>query len=255
MAVDLPAVEPPPVTKAVAIAAADAERRNSDLLAQVQLANEELYSSLQSFVCNEQVERYKGSLRGENARHIDTVTTKVSFENGVEHYTNIFQDRQQRASISSVPGAWSEGEFGTLLQQTQILLNTQPVLFRKYTDVNGTASALYAVEIAEQNSPWDLEVERRHYRIPFRTDVWVSRTTGEILKIERVSTAIPRRVGISEMRWGVTLERVKLDKGTWLLPKSGSYAVLYEATGKREWNEMSFSGYHRYGSEVALQFQ
>jgi len=216
-----------------------------DLLSRVRSENEALYSNLQSFVCNEHIERFKGSFSGENARHIDTVTTKVSFENGVEHYTDIFQDTQRRISISSVPGAWSEGEFGTLLQQTQILLNSQPVLFRMYTDLDGTPAAIYAVEISQQNSPWDLEVERHHYRIPFHTEVWVSPATGQIMKIERISTAIPSRVGISEMRWGVTLQAVQLDQKSWLLPKTGNYAVLYKAAGRREWNELNFSGYHR----------
>jgi hypothetical protein len=61
-------------------------------------------------------------------------------------------------------------------------------------------------------------------------------------------------MGISELRWSVTLERVDLNGKTWLLPKTGEYDVLYEKTGRREWNLMNFSGYHRYGSEVALRF-
>ena len=226
-----------------------------DLLARVRVANQELYSSLQSFVCHEQMQRFTGPLNGSNGQHLDTVTTKVSFENGIEHYTDILQDNRPRTHIASVSGAWSEGEFGTLLQQTQILLETQAVLFRTYTDVDGMPAAIFGVDIAEQNSPWDLEVEHRHYRIPFRTDVWVSRATGQILKIERVASAIPPRVGISEIRWGVRLETVRLDEKSWLLPKTGSYAVLYRATGRREWNELTFSEYRRYGSEVALRFQ
>ncbi len=251
----MPVASSPGVLVGTVKAPADAERTTTDLLSRVRLANEELYSSLQSFVCDEQMERFKGNLSGENARHIDTLETKVSFENGTEHYSGVLQNKRQRPSIAGISGAWSEGEFGTLLKQTQILLNTQPVVFQKYTDLNGAAAALYAVEISEQNSPWDLEVERRHYRIPFRTDVWVSRTTGEILKIERVSTGVTSQIGISEMRWGVTLEEAKLDGKTWLLPKTGTYAVLYESSRRREWNEMTFSGYHRYGSEVAVRFQ
>jgi hypothetical protein len=227
----------------------------ANLLVRVRGANELLYSTLQSFVCDEQIERFKGPLSAENPQHIDTVTTKVSFENGIEHYSDILQDNRPRAAISNVQGAWSEGEFGTLLQQTQILLATQPAFFRTYADVDGTPAAIFRVEISEQNSPWDLEVEHHHYRIPFRTDVWVSRATGQIIKIERVSTAIPPQVKISEMRWGVTLQAVQLDEKSWLLPKTGSYAVLYKAKDRREWNDLRFSDYHRYGSEVALRFQ
>lgn len=226
-----------------------------ELLARVRAANEALYSSLQSFVCDEQIERFKSSLSGENPQRLDKLTTKVSFENGIEHYTDILQDNRPRPAISSVSGAWSEGEFGTLLQQTEILLATQPVLFTRYVDLDGTPAAIFNVQISEQDSPWDLEVDHHHYRIPFRTDVWVSRPTGQIIQIERVSTAIPPEVKISEMRWGVTLQAVQLDARSWLLPKTGSYAVLYKAKDRREWNQLTFSDYHRYGSEVALRFQ
>lgn len=231
------------------------EEATLNLLAQAKAANQDLYSTLQSFVCKEQIERFKGPLSGTNREHIDTVTTKVSFENGIEHYSDILQDERPRMAISSVSGAWSEGEYGTLLQQTQILLSTQPVKFRMYTEFDGVPAAIYTVDVAAQNSPWDLEVDRQHYRIPFRTEVWVSRATGRMLKIERVSTRIPPRVGISEMRWGVTLQTVRFDEKSWLLPKTGNYAVLYGAKGRREWNELQFSEYHRYGSEVALRFQ
>lgn len=255
-AVDVPVAGSPTVsTGEDGGTALDANNRSAGLLERVRVANERLYSSLQSFVCDEHMERYAGSQSGDNARHIDTLETKVSFENGSEHYTGVLQNKQPRESISGVSGAWSEGEFGTLLQQTEILLDALPVSFRTYTNLNGMAAAVYTVDITEQNSPWDLEVARHHYRIPFRTDVWVARATGEIQKIERVSTGIPWQIGISEIRWSVTLAPVKLDQKTWLLPKTGRYEVLYEGLGRREWNDMTFSDYHRYGSEVALRFE
>src|SRR5579859_5802005 len=58
-------------------------------LARIRLANELVYSDLQNFVCNERMDRYKGPLNGAEERRIDTITSKVSFENGVEHYTDI----------------------------------------------------------------------------------------------------------------------------------------------------------------------
>lgn len=226
-----------------------------DFLARVKAANEALYSNLQSFVCNEEMDRFKGSFSGDNARRVDTVTTKLSFESGVERYSDIFQDKRSRTSIASVAGAWSEGEFGTLLQQTQILLNTQPVLFRMNTTLEGRAAAVYEVQISEENSPWDLEVEHHHYKIPFRTEIWVSQATGQIMRIVRITSGIPSKIGISEIRWGVTLQEVQLNDRSWLLPKTGSYVVLYAGSDRREWNELTFSGYQRYGAETALRFQ
>jgi hypothetical protein len=224
-------------------------------LAKVRLANELLYSDLQSFVCNERMDRYRGALGGVEGRRIDTVLTRVSFENGVEHYTDIRQNNRSRAHISNISGAWSEGEFGTLLRQTQALLGSQVVLFQAETELNGVATVLYRFEVSEQDSPWDLEVEASHYHLPFRTDVWVSQSSGQILKIERTSTAIPLETRISQVRWSVSLEMVELNGKTWLLPAAGEYEVSYEESNRREWNLMSFSDYHRYGSEVALHFE
>lgn len=233
---------------------ADSPAAYTDLLARARIANDDLYSSLQSFVCEEQIERYKGSLSAANGKRIDTVTTRVSFENGVEHYTDVYRNKRKRAAIEELPGAWSEGEFGTLLRQTQIALKTAPVQFREYTDLEGTPAAIYGVEVTEQNSAWDLLIESSHYRIPFRAEIWLARETGQILKVERTSTWIPSHMGISEIRWGVTLQMRELNGRSWLLPKAADYTVLYEQRGRREWNEMTFSAYRRYSSETSLWF-
>ncbi len=244
-----------PTAKAGDQSSAEPVSKTTGLLALVDQANEELYATLQSFVCEEQIRRFEGLLGAESGRQIDTLAVRVSFENGVEHYTQIRQNNHERAAISSLAGAWSTGEFGTLLRQTQHLLQSQPTRFRMYADVEGTPVAVYGVGVSEQDSPWDLEIRAQHYRVPFRTEVYVSRASGQILRIKRVSTSIPSRLGISEIRWGVLLQAVRLNGRMWLLPKTGDYTVLYEGSGRREWNEMKFSNYRRYGSEVALRFQ
>lgn len=225
-----------------------------DLLLRVRAANEQLYTDLESFVCNEHMTRYKGSLSGDKAHQIDTVTARVSFENGTERYSDVRQNRQARSGISAVTGAWSEGEFGTLLRQTQLLLTTQPATLLRESHLNGADVAVYAFEVSEEDSPWDLEVSGEHYRVPFRTEVTVSQASGQILEIERTSMSVLPETHISEIRWSVSLAPVELNGRTWLLPKDGEYAVSYSESGRREWNLLTFSGYHRYGSEVAVRF-
>lgn len=225
-----------------------------DLLARAQLENELLYTDLQSFVCNESIQRYRGPLDSDTGRPVDTVTAKVSFEDGVERYSDIFQNRRARPSLSSIPGAWSEGEFGTLLRQTHALLGTQTVKLKGDSTMDDQAAAIYTIDVDAQDSPWSLMISGRPYKIPFRTDVWVSRETGRILQIERTSTSIPPGMGISELRWSVKLDPVQLSDKTWLLPKSGEYEVQYADSKRREWNVMTFSDYQRYGSRVILHF-
>ncbi|MBV9303020.1 MAG: hypothetical protein JOY62_09095 [Acidobacteriaceae bacterium] len=236
------------------IASGQENQLSAGSFSQIRAVNESLYTDLQNFVCRETVERFKGPLGAVTGQQIDTITAKVSFENGVEHYEQIRQDNRARSRMSSIEGAWSEGEYGTLLRQTQALLGTQTLRFEAASEFEGVPAAIYRFDVSEQDSPWDLEVDAQHYRVPFRTDVWVSKSLAQILKIERTSTAIPFDTQISEIRWSVTLEPVELNGKRWLLPNTGDYSVSYEALNRREWNRMSFSDYHRYGSEVALTF-
>jgi hypothetical protein len=225
-----------------------------DVLTKARAANENLYASLQSFVCHERIERFQGRLNAESGRPIDTVTANLSFENGVEHYSDVRQNTRPRGSLSNLAGAWSEGEFGTLLLQTQALLRTQPVFFQAFTTLGDTATAIYRFDVPGEISPWDLEVGGQHYRLPFRTDVWISTRTGEIVKIARTSLSIAPETRIAVLEWKITLEPVELNGKQWLLPKTGEYSVIYDQSNRREWNLMSFSDYRRYGSEVSLRF-
>jgi hypothetical protein len=226
-----------------------------EILERARAANGDVYASLQSFVCNEEINRFKGNLNGQSAKPLDTVTAKLSFERGVEQYTDVQQNNHPKAGLSSLTGAWSEGEFGTLLLQTQQLLTTQQVVFESYAEVKGQPTAVYHFDVVSEDSPWDLAVSGRHYRLPFRTNVWISVDTGEILKIERATTSIPTETHISGIEWGISLEHVTLSGKTWLLPANGSYAVLYNESRHREWNQISFTGYQRYGAQTALKFE
>lgn len=225
-----------------------------NLLARAQIENQLLYTDLQSFICSEQIQRYRGKLDGEKAQHVDTVTARVSFENGVENYTDILQNSRRRATLSSITGAWSEGEFGTLLRQTRALLGTEPVALQKSTDLNGTPAVVYSFDVSGKDSPWDLTVGSTQFRVPFRTNVWVSKDSSVILKIQRASTAMPPDSGISQIEWSVMLKPVAMDGKSWLLPSTGEYSVLYAATNRREWNTIEFSGYERYASRSVIHF-
>ena len=225
------------------------------ILERARSANEDVYSSLQSFVCDEQINRFRGSINAQSAHPLDTVTAKLSFERGVEEYTNVRQNDRPRPGMSSLPGAWSEGEFGTLLLQTQQLISTQKVEFDSFADVAGERAAIYRFDVDENESPWDLSVAGKHYRLPFRTDVWVSVNTGEILRIARTTTRIDPGTHISEIQWDISLNHFNISGKNWLLPATGTYAVVYGESHHREWNLISFTGYQRYTSQASVKFE
>ena len=225
-----------------------------NLIARAQLESELRYTDLQSFICSERMERYKGKLDGEKGSQIDTVNARVSFENGVENYTGIQQNNRTRGSMSSIAGAWSEGEFGTLLRQTRTLLGTQPVTIQQSADVDGVPALIYRMDVSGLESPWDLVVKSQSFRVPFRTEVTVGKANGQIMQIKRTSMAMPPDSGISEIQWSVVLKPIQMDGKVWLLPNTGQYSVLYQELNRREWNVINFSDYHRYTATSVMHF-
>ena len=247
------------VLAVVGLQAADLPGGNSnspdDVLNQALVVNRDLYVSLRSFVCHERMDRFRGRRSAAKGRAVDTVTAKVSLENGTEQYSELLQKNRPLPDLAQLGGAWSEGEFGTLLRQTEQLLGTSSPYLVGESDVDGVAAFLYRFDVSAGQSPWDLTVSGQHYVIPFTTRVWIAKDSRIILKIARSSTEIPASLYIAEINWGVTLGPVSLNGKQWLLPSRGSYEVSYRYTDRREWNTMQFSDYHRYGSETAIRFQ
>ena len=225
-----------------------------DVVAKVHAESSLLYSNLESFVCQERIERYRGYRGQTRGEYIDTITSKVSFESGTERYTEVFQNRAQRPSISSISGAWSEGEYGTLLRQTRDLIESKPVRLEERSTIDGEPALVYSFPVDVNSTPWDLDIKRAHYPVPFITRIWVDSENGRVLKIERRSTEIDPRSGIAEIDWSVRLQPVSVSGRQHLLPVAGRYSVSYADTGYREWNEISFADYHRYGAEASLRF-
>ena len=133
-------------------------------------------------------------------------------------------------------------------------MRAETILFEGEEQMNGEPSAVYSFHVGASESPWELLIESQVYRLPFQTRVWLSQSTGEILKVARLADAIPRSAGITTIEWSVSLRVVQLNGAEWLLPSSADYAVSYGERNRREWNHMSFENYHRYGSQVALNF-
>ena len=218
-------------------------------------ANELLFVNLHSFVCDERVERFRGSGNSDGkTRHLDTLTAQVSFENGVEHYADVRQNTRVRPGFSSLAGAWSEGEFGTLLGQTRQLLRVERPKWTGNVELNGEAAAVFTFAVPEDDSPWELIIDGAQYRIPFQTDVWISVATGKILKVLRNASGLPAALGISHIEWSVMLQPVSVHEAKWLVPSEAEYSVSYTGLDRREWNQITFSNYRRYGSESNLRF-
>jgi hypothetical protein len=236
-------------------AASNPAAASADLLSRVRQSADEVYASLSSFVCRENIERYKGAAHDMKGHQVDRITSMVSYENDTEHYTEILQNRKERSRIAGMSGAWTEGEYETFLREAQKALNSRLLELLPSSVLDGMPAAVFMFDANEHDSPWDFATAQKHYILPFRGQIWVSPETGEILQIDRISTEVPAETGIASVNWSVHFGDVSVNGKNYRLPTKAVYSVTYVNSDRHEWNIIALSDYKRFGSEVVLRFQ
>jgi hypothetical protein len=227
----------------------------STLLARVREKADRSYADLVNFTCRERIERFKGKLGSSAEPRMDVITSSVVLENGEERYVDIRQNNRILKSISDVNGAWSEGEFCTLLREATKILSVNEGRFTAPRALNGKLAFIYMSDFDTINSPWDIRLGSKHYTIPFRGEMWIDPASAEVLRITRRATSMPDATHIAEVNWSVDFAHTVLDGREFLLPGSGRYDVSYANSYRHEWNTIYFSDYHRYAAEVAVHFR
>src|SRR6266478_6394570 len=80
-------------------------------------AAESFTETLPNYICQEFMARFQNSSHITSWQALDVVSTEVVYENGRESYRNLkINDKPVKKSIEEIGGAWSTGEFGTLLR-------------------------------------------------------------------------------------------------------------------------------------------
>jgi hypothetical protein len=229
---------------------------STEFLDRVILSASRVYNDLISFVCREQIERFRGNSRSPQGRKVDVITSTVSYDSDAEHYSDIYLNNKPLNQIRGLSGAWSEGDYGTLLGETLKALKSKPVRFISFGTLDGVSAAVYRFDYSTDDSPWEMEVSGRHYFLPFKGQIWVSPTTGDVLRVDRIADEVPNATGIAGVNWSVSFGAQPGPEGTsFRLPTKAVYSVSYLDTGRHEWNLIAFSGYKRYGAEVVVHFQ
>jgi hypothetical protein len=225
------------------------------LLEQARQSASRIHQVMAGFVCSERITRFNGNLGNKQSRKIDVITSRVAYNSDKEQYTDIRQNDKPLSRIGAVKGAWSEGEYGTFLREAGAILNSRPVRFLSISSLDNQPAAAYSFDLAAEESPWDIQVSGKHYTLPFHGQLWISPGTGNILRIDRISSRVPPETGISGVNWSVGFAQIDVEGKSCWLPVKAIYSVTYLNSGRHEWNTIVFSDYHRYGSDVVVHFQ
>lgn len=184
--------------------------------------------SLPNFICEQTTERHKplrvGRRRIEGTPDdtiVDTITATVTFEDGVNHYSDIrVGDRPVPGDMFDIDGMTSMGEFGSDLLSIFLEENAAAFSWRERTKTLQGEALVFDFRVpAASNHAWVLKEKDANTHPRMEGALWVDAVTNRVLRLD---------LGAADIDWGFFTQRASRvtvfgevhfpDSGDFLLP-------------------------------------
>jgi len=230
-------------------------QRSDDLIRRAAGAAFDFTEGLPNYVCQEQIARYASDTRPANWQSVDLVSASVIYENGKEDYRNIKVNNKPRDSFKDTEGAWSTGEFGTLLIDLFSPASDAQFRFRQTDRIAGVNARVYDFTVDHPHSHWNIIVSSQSYMPPYKGAVWIDSLTGRVLRIEERAYGFPSDFPSDHVESATDYEYVQMgDARKYLLPVHSENLTCFRGSDSCQRNVIDFRNYHKYAGESTITF-
>jgi hypothetical protein len=252
---------------AEAVRPSEAEAR--EVLQKAREATREAVGAMPDFVVKQLISRSHAYGTTRNWQRMDNLTVAVSYREseGGERYRLLAvnglptsTDERERATYERETGATSTGEFVMALRE--LFSDEAKAEFRAVdTDtLRGRRAILYEYEVKLDNSKRLLSfapgprAEPQIVRVAHRGRVWIDREAYRVLRVEVVSTDIPRGFPITAAVNTIDYDWVTIAERRYLLPVRAEVEMTthYDGRVRQTYNEIRFRNYQKFGTEVKI---
>jgi hypothetical protein len=234
--------------------------RNGDEDAVIAQARDEAFSfseTLPNYVVKQLTTRYATTAaRGGRTswQAIDTVTADVVSEDGKESYKNVLVNGRAPREAVEKTGAWSTGEFSSMLQD--ILSPESDADFRnkRSTTIVNRAAFRYDCTVEQRNSHWDVHTEAETYSPGYSGAIWIDKTSSRVLRIEISAEKIPSAFPLDTVESTIDYDFVLIGDMKYLLPVHSEALSCRRGAGDCTRNVIDFRNYKKFGAETSITF-
>ena len=258
--VPLPNVDLPPVALPRAERPEDQvplpARQEDALIQKAAEAALEFTETLPNYVCQEMMARSLSDSQPANWRPQDVIAMAVVYENGKENYRNItLNGKSTNKPLSELGGAYSTGEFGTVLIDLFSPATAAEFHQRGESRIAGITAKLYGFDVKRENSHWDLHFGPQTYTPAYAGSVWIDPGTGRVLRIEMEARGLPSDFPADHVESATDYQYVRLgDAKQYLLPVHAETLSCQRGTQYCSRNVIDFRNYHKYSGESSIEF-
>lgn len=212
--------------------------------------------TLPNYVCQEMMARYQSDSNPPHWQAIDIVSADVLYENHQESYKNIaINGRKINKKMEEMDGAWSTGEFGTVLIDLFSPATAAEFHYARTSRAAGITARVYDFNVQHNNSHWDIHMASQSYTPAFRGSVWIDPATARVLRIEMQAYGFPSSFPTDHVESATDYEYTRLgDAKQYLLPVHSESLSCQRNTSFCSRNVIDFRNYHKYEGESTITF-
>ena len=231
-------------------------RKDEPLIRRAADAAMEFTETLPSYVCSEQVARMRSDSTPANFQPVDLVTMEVLYTDGREDYRNIqINGKKTVKKIEETGGAWSTGEFGTVLVNLFHPATGATFHFRRDSRAGGVMAKMYDFEVTHEGSHWSIHTAAQTYVPAYVGSVWIDPATARVLRIEMDAKGFPAEFPTDHVESAIDFQYIRLgDLKQYLLPVHAETLSCARGTVECSRNVIDFKNYHKYTGESTITF-
>jgi len=226
------------------------------LIAKATEAALDFTEGLPNYVCQEFMARYQSTTHPANWQAIDIVSAALVYENGKEDYRDVaVNGKLLKKSIEQVGGAWSTGEFGTILIDLLSPATAAQFRYRREERQSGVITKVYDYTVRRENSGWQITTGGQTYRPAYKGSIWVDPATSRVLRIEMQAVGFPEEFPTDDVESAVDYQYTRLgDAKQYLLPVHAENLSCQRGSDFCSHNVIDFRNYHKYSGESTITF-
>jgi hypothetical protein len=211
--------------------------------------------TLPNYYCQEIMTRYQSESNSSNWQPHDVVSMALVYENGQESYRNLaINGKPTKKNMEDLSGAWSTGEFGSVLADVFSPATAADFEYRKESRSAGRASLVYDFSVEREHSHWRIMVASQLLAPPYKGSVWIDKETNRVLRIEMQATHIPDAFPVDKVEMATDYEFVRFADRQFLVPVHAESLGCQRDTSSCNRNAIDFRNYHKYSGESTITF-
>jgi len=178
------------------------------------------------------------------------------YQQGKEDYRDVtINGKAIKKNIEQLDGAWSTGEFGTILIDLFSPATAADFHYSRDSRSGGVSAKVYDFSVVRERSHWQISMAAQTFDPPYKGSVWIDPATARVLRIEMQAYGFPDAFPTDHVESATDYQYTRLgDAKQYLLPVHAENLSCQRGSNFCSRNVIDFRNYHKYTGESTITF-